>query len=215
PTTAQAVVQAGSSPVHVGTLSGGELYTSISSALEKLCPPVTQTTTSTLCTTTGVAIKGIPYIEMDSLATDGELVVKVDASSYNVTSLRDAMIHSAALTAQKASLGKNCYTKRYTTEALKRDITSSRFWPRHWLLEGRDHPYPVKEDITLCNSVSFAAVQYYDQFWRLAPQPGPTDFIYAHWEFHVGPGGMFACDFLGDLADALAAIEPEFAVGEV
>ncbi len=41
PQQAKATVQAGSSPVRVGTLTGIALYTSISSALESICPSVT------------------------------------------------------------------------------------------------------------------------------------------------------------------------------
>ena len=66
-----------------------------------------------------------------------------------------------------------------------------------------------------CNSVSFAAINYYSEFWRVAPGPGSTNYIFANWEFGVGPGGQFLCDFLQDLADDLVAIAPEFAIGDV
>lgn len=155
PTQAIAQVQAGSSPVHVGTLTGSALYTSISSALETLCPPVTQTTTSTTCAETGQVISGISYVLENELATDGELTVRAEASSYNETSLRDAMIHSAALTAQQASTAaSNCYNQSYSAEDYKRDVFPSRF-----NLLGRDHPYSEQKEIGFCNSVSFAAVQ--------------------------------------------------------
>ena len=65
-----------------------------------------------------------------------------------------------------------------------------------------------------CNSVSFAAVNYYDPWWRDAPKPGPNDYIYPEFSFQVGPGGTFLCDFLADLVEALAIVEPEFAVEE-
>jgi hypothetical protein len=159
-----ASVTAGSSPVHVGTLTGTALYTSISSALDVLCPPVTQTTSSTVCATTGVVIGNIPYVENNSLLTDGELTVKVEASSYNVTSLRDAMINSAALTAQKASIStSSCYNKSYNVESFKRrqSFPLLSFGPRASLSE-RDHPHPDPvEEMQFCNSVSFAAINYY------------------------------------------------------
>lgn len=82
PTGAEITFQAGSSPVHVGTLTGTALYTSVSSALEKLCPPVSQTKNPTACETGSVVVHDIEYISDDSLDTDGELVVKVAASSY-------------------------------------------------------------------------------------------------------------------------------------
>lgn len=55
----------------------------------------------------------------------------------------------------------------------------------------------------------------YNQYWRLAPEPGPTNYIYANWEFTVGPDGPFSCEFLGDLIEELSAITPEFAVEDV
>lgn len=69
-------------------------------------------------------------------------------------------------------------------------------------------------ETTLCNMAELALVNYYSQFWRSAPEPGATDFIEAQYTFH-STSGAFDCEFLGVLADALAVIEPEFAVGEV
>ncbi len=63
--------------------------------------------------------------------------------------------------------------------------------------------------------ISLTALYSYNEYWRLAPEPGPTNYIYANWQFTIGPGGEFACEFLGDLADALVAVAPEFAVEDV
>lgn len=103
-----ATVQVGSSPVHVGTLTGTALYTSISSALNKLCPSVTQTSRFTKCSTDSIPIKDIDYINGETLA-QGELIVRVEASQYNATYLPEAMINSAALTANTSATGNNCY----------------------------------------------------------------------------------------------------------
>ncbi|KAI9850866.1 MAG: hypothetical protein M1838_004935 [Thelocarpon superellum] len=209
PMSAAVTVQAGSAPVHVGTLTGSALYTSISSALEHLCPSVTQTTSMTACETGSVTIGDIDFSD-DGTLGQGELVVVVDSSAYNVSSLRDAMIHAAALTAQNSAVGNNCYEMEYTVEELRKrgaDNTTS--------LEVRDHPHPVEEKMTVCNVAQFAGVQYFNPYWRLAPQPGASDFIDASWSFQVGPGGDFLCDFLADLTDALLVIEPEFAVEDV
>ncbi|EXJ53791.1 uncharacterized protein A1O5_13040 [Cladophialophora psammophila CBS 110553] len=97
PISAEVTVQAGSSPVHVGTLTGTALYTSVSSALEKLCPLVTQTKSPTVCETGSVTVPNIEYVSDDSLDRNGELVIKVAAGSYNSTALRDAMISSLQL----------------------------------------------------------------------------------------------------------------------
>lgn len=223
--TAAAMVQAGSSGVHVGTLTGTALYTSISSALERICPPVTQTSSATSCETDSVIIDGIDYVEAESLSR-GELVVQVKSSSYNVTSLRDAMIKSAALTAQNSAGGKNCHSVKYELIGLRKRwweptiIASTRRWlsmdaPGNRHLEGRDHIHPIMQTATHCNAVGFAGVQYFSPFWRDAAEPGSTDYIDAEWNFQVGPGGDFVCDIIQDLLDGLALIAPEFAVEDV
>lgn len=219
---AQATVQAGSSPVHVGTLTSTELYTSVSSALESLCPSVSQTESMTSCSTDSVIIKDIPFVESGVLDKGGELVIKVESSSYNVTSLRDAMIKTAALTAQKSSEHpKNCYTATYEAPIKKRSLGS--FSPnldtaRHWLgLEARDGVGVMNgfESNTWCNIASFAGVQYYDPYWREAPNPGSSDYIDASWDFNTGPDGAFSCAFIQDLIEALGVIQPEFGVEAV
>ena len=109
PHTAAATVEVGTSPVHMGTLTGSALYTSVSSALESLCPPVTGTTAQSCVETDHVAIRGIVYLSEDELQYDGEFIVKVASSSYNYTSFRDAMVESAATTAQYSNPGNNYY----------------------------------------------------------------------------------------------------------
>ena len=209
--TGAVTVQAGSSPVHVGTLTSTELYTSVSNALETLCPPATQTTSMTACSTDSVTVKGINYVDDLFISTDGELVISVKSSQYNLTSLRDAMIKSAAMTAQNAATGNNCYNKTYDVESLKaRDGLSSLWSPR--LFARSDHPYAQEVKSTFCNTVGFAGVNYYDPYWRVQASPGATDWIDARWSFHVGPGGDFACELLQDFVDAFAIVEPEFAV---
>lgn len=47
-------------------------------------------------------IGGIDYVDACYLSTGGEFVVKVKSSAYNVASLRDAMINSAAITATQS-----------------------------------------------------------------------------------------------------------------
>lgn len=214
PQAAAASVEAGSSPVHVGTLTGTALYTSISSALEKLCPPVTQTTSVTKCSETDtVSIGNIPFVE-DEFLNYGELDVTVKSSQYNETSLRDAMIKSAALTAQQSATGKNCYNANYKIVERKKRSYLDWFKESTGLKAVRDNHHPVPAEISVCNVGDFAGVQYFSQFWRTAPQPGATDYLDANWAFK-STDGDFWCEFLADLMDELVVIEPEFAVGEV
>lgn len=212
PQAAAATVQAGTSPVHVGTLTGSALYTSVSSALESLCPPVTGTTVQSCVETDQVTIRGIDYVEEDQLQRDGEFIVKVASSSYNYTSLRDAMIESAATTAQYSAAGNNCYNMSYVQyEGKKRDLESD--FPLVERVGGGDDP--IKLDMYVCNAGAFAGVQYFDPYWRAQPTPGATDYLNAEFSFQVGPGGQFMCDFIEVLTDALALVQPEFVVEDV
>lgn len=217
---AVATVTVGSAPVHVGTLTGTALYTSVSKALESLCPPVTQTTTSTQCLETGEAsIGGVSYVGSDEMLGSGSLVIKVPESGYNVTSMRDAMIASIALSMQASASGKNCFNVTYMVEQLKRrdgvlgyvDDVRNLFG----LMEERDHPHPTKESKGMCNGAYFHTANYYNLFWRTAPQPGPTDFINALFTFEASNSEDFLCEFMDMLVDGLTLLAPEFAVGDV
>ncbi|KAK8124191.1 hypothetical protein PG999_004109 [Apiospora kogelbergensis] len=213
--TGAVTLEAGSSSVHVGTVTGTALYTGVSSALEKICPTPTKGG-FTACKTDSAAIGKVPYVEGGFLATDGEIVVSVESSKYNDTKIRGALIKTAAAAAQKAAAGKNCYEARYDVEELKRRRgwwDPSRLVAR--LLGGRDHPHPEQEKATWCNSVGFAGPHYYNPWWKLQSQPGATDYMDVHFEFHKGGGGDFDCEFLQGLVDAFAFVAPEFAVGDV
>ncbi|KIW91231.1 uncharacterized protein Z519_08127 [Cladophialophora bantiana CBS 173.52] len=166
PTSAEVTVQAGSSLVHIGTLTGTALYTSISSALEK---------------------NSVQYVSAGSLDSNGELVIKVAASSYNSTTLRDAMIKSAALTAQKGSEQQSsCSNQTYTT-LVKRDVPppSRIYGKRSSLFAGyaRGRPEPVEQKGVFCNTAAFAGVGYFSAEWRKAQNPGAEAYIDATWEF--------------------------------
>ncbi|KIW89865.1 uncharacterized protein Z519_09294 [Cladophialophora bantiana CBS 173.52] len=219
PTSAQVTVQAGSSAVHVGTLTGTALYTSVSSALESLCPTVTQTQSFTVCETGSITIPNIEYVSADSLDTGGELVIKVASSSYNSTTLRNAMIKSAALTAQTGSeKPSSCSNQTYVTFVKRdkfNDLPLSRLFGGGKTLHVRDHPEPVTEHTLLCHTASFAGVGYFSPQWRQAKLPGAEAYIDATWEFQAAGGGDFFCDFIEDLEVGLAVIAPEFAFEDV
>jgi hypothetical protein len=227
PQIAVATVTVGSAPVHVGTLTGVALYTAVSNALESLCPPVTQTTTSTQCSETGQAeIGGVPYVDPGESLDSGSLIVKVPTSGYNLTSLRDAMIASIALSIQTSATGKNCFNVTYEVEELKRRDgllgwvdealrTSRRLLGFRDHLAPRDRPYLSTEHMTMCNGAYFHTTNYYDPFWRTAPQPGPTDFINALFTFEASNNDQFLCEFIDMLVDGLTVLAPEFAVEDV
>lgn len=182
-----ASVQVGKQRRNVGTLTGTALYTSISSALDKICPTATGNWVS--CSTGTVPIKKIDYVSDDYLK-QGELVVSVQSSSYNTTKLRDAMIKSAALTAQSSANGTNCYDAVHEVCG--------------------DRPPCAPETIKLCNAAGFAGVQYYD-----GQKTGAAMWLDALWEFEVDSGGAFICEVFLEALDALLiTVAPEFAVGD-
>ncbi|KAI4253230.1 MAG: hypothetical protein LQ352_003809 [Teloschistes flavicans] len=215
PQLPSAYVQAGSSPVHVGTLTSTALSSSISSALESLCPSVTQTTEMTRCSEEAIKIPKIPYKNPgDGLLDHGELEIRVQASQYNATSLRNAMIRSAAMTAMTSATGKNCYTEHYNVEGpVKRHPIP--LLPRWLNLDPRDHVSQTQESMDMCRAVSFAGVQYLPQYWRESPDPqNTTMYIDAAWEFQTPKDSTIGCDFIAELIDALAVLAPEFTLAD-
>lgn len=227
PQVAAASVTVGSKPVHVGTLTGTDLYTSVSDALVSLCPTPSQTSSATQCDETGsVSIGGIEYVDQDSLQT-GSLVVQIPTSGYNDSTILMAMINSIAMSIQNSATstsGNNCFTVHYEIEELKRrglgfwDLYSSamnRLGLRDGDLNSRDHPIPMRQHKTMCNAAWFHTAEYYNPFWRTARDPGPTDYINAEVSFHASNNDDFLCSFLDALVDGLALVAPEFIVADV
>lgn len=140
------------------------------------------------CSTDTVAIKKIHYVQEDSLM-QSELVISVQSSSYNNTKLGDAMIKSAALTAQSSANGSNCHT-------VVHEVCG-------------DRPPCSPEKMESCNAAGFAGVQYYD-----GQQVGAAMWLDALWEFDVNSDGTFACErFLEVLHALLITVAPEFGRG--
>ncbi|KAF4633340.1 hypothetical protein G7Y89_g4780 [Cudoniella acicularis] len=213
--TSAVTVFAGTSPVLVGTLTGSALYTSVSKALETLCPTVSQTMYMTNYSTDTVTIGNIDFIDSsDELDSGGELQITVESSEYNVTSTRDAIIQSVALTVQNAATGSNRYSVGYNVEeAKKRDVGFFSWFSG--LLDERDRPYMARANTTFCQTVGFASVGYYGPYWPIYDMKLPTNYIYPYLSFLVGPGGDFLCELLNEIVDAFAVVEPEFAIGDI
>jgi hypothetical protein len=213
--TGAVTVQAGSSSVHVGTVTGSALYTGVSKALESLCPSVTQTTSMTGCETGTAKISNVPYVNAGFLSK-GTIDIKVGASQYNHTSLRDAMIRSAALAAMHAASGKNCYKVDYETESLKKRDNEFCFagWLPSVFKRGDRMPPEKHDDVTFCNTLGFSGVNYYNPWWRENPA-GASDYLDVEYSFDSNGGGAFACEMLEAMVDAFAVVMPEFAVGDI
>lgn len=99
--------------VNVGTLTGAALYTSVSNALETLCPtPSNNAYTS--CNNNSISIPDVVYwsgndAEGGDDTSNGDLQVTVPLSSYNSSDLRSAMIQSVALATNTSAQGSSCY----------------------------------------------------------------------------------------------------------
>ncbi|KAK4690262.1 hypothetical protein P7C71_g6485, partial [Lecanoromycetidae sp. Uapishka_2] len=207
PQTPSATMQIGSSPVPVGTLTSDALVSSIASAISVLCPPQQ----SGCDQETKVPIKGIVYVEEQSLSDDGELLVQIDSAAFqqsgNDNTIRSALFGMAAHSFAAAASGSNCANATYTVEELRRrdpdDDGNSTLVPR-------DHPYPAEEQILLCNAGHFASPQYYAQDWREQETPGPQDYVSVEINFKTGPGGALVCDFIKAFEEFVeAAFTPE------
>lgn len=191
------------------------LSTSISKALASLCPTVTQTsltgtqTASMLhCDSDTVTIPKIAYREENGALSQGDLEVSVQSSQYNDTSIRKAMIDSAALTAMQSAMGSNCYSQQFDIIGKRSYIPSII---RRWFAE-----QPTTHQMTMCMVTSFASVEYLPEYWRQAQDPR-DEFMWltATWDFKVTPSAQFDCQFIAALSDALVLVAPEFAPGEI
>ncbi|KAI4181927.1 MAG: hypothetical protein LQ346_006676 [Caloplaca aetnensis] len=216
PALGAATVEAGSSAINVGTLTSDALYTSVSQAIQSLCPPATKAGEFAHCATEAASIKGITYVADDQLLDDGELVVQVKSSQYNLTSLRDALIKSAAMTAKFSTSDKNSYVAKYSV------LEQRRWWhgptnlaKRTLGLSVRDHPHSEQEQTTLYRAVDFAGAHYYSPFINVGNIDKGTDYIDVDFSFKAGKGADLICDFLTALIDGLAIVAPEFTVGDI
>ena len=208
PETPSATIQIGSSPVPVGTLTSTELVSSISSAISALCPLA-----STGCDQeTKIAIQGIVYVEEEYKYDDGVLQVQIDSAAFKQAGdsiVRSAFFGMAAQSFAAAAAGSNCANASYTVEDLRKrrdDHAVGNNDTSSAALEPRDRPYPVQEEIVLCNAGHFASPQYYAQDWREAENPGPQDYISVEINFQTGPGGDLICDFIKEFSELVEVV---------
>ncbi|KAL9094048.1 MAG: hypothetical protein Q9165_003718 [Trypethelium subeluteriae] len=181
-------VEVGQRSQNVGTLTGEPLYSSVSSALEKICPTPSNNAYAN-CSADLVSVGDILYGDGKGSQGQGELDISVTSSYYSSTQLRDAMIQAAALTANTSATGKNCRTIQ-------------------WAVTEEHETY--HNTFTLCNSAGSADVQYFS-----GQAPGITDHLNALWEFKAWSGGEFECEEVVDqITEAVAFLAPEFVVGD-
>jgi hypothetical protein len=173
------------------------LYTSVSSALETLCPAVTNSGLES-CGTGTVAVPGIDFQEnTGGNFGEGELVISVLSSSYNSTAMRDSLIVTAAQVANTTSLnnGTNSNCQDYWQDQVVK-------------CENIHECDPGDNNVTktLCNAAPFAGAQFYDG-------SGKVFYLDALWEFqeYSGGPGMICEDYIDAVTEVVTFIAPEFA----
>ncbi len=200
-------IELGSSAVNVGTLTSDALFTSISSALTKLCP-----TSGPSCKEGTVEIDGIAYAEKSvgetELNEDGKLLVVVHSSLYQTQSVRDSLIKSSAASVRSSATGKNCADLDYTHYKNKRWWDPISTFAKRQIFGGDWRPQ--NEKINLCSGLEFTGAHYYAPNVNVENVGSATSYIDAEWTFKKGDkldlGRELICDFVTDLIDS-AAIE--------
>ena len=213
PATPTSRIQIGTSPVKVGTLTSSALYTSLSSAISKLCVPSTTAKpppSTTVCDEKAkVTIGSIDYIGEGVLHHDGELVVQIDAGSWNDSGLLENIIQSAAQSFMFSATDKNCKDEQYEL---------ALFGKRHWwkeplyhlpfgLAKRGDHPVPTEPmHGTFCAAGHFVSPQYYPSTWRQALSPSPQAYLSVEINFQTDENAKLICAFVEALTEAVQAI---------
>lgn len=67
----------------------------------------------------------------------------------------------------------------------------------------------------MCNAAYFHTMNYYDPYWCMAQQAGPSDFINTLVIFEASKSDDFLCEFMDMLVEGLTLLAPEFAVEDV
>jgi hypothetical protein len=159
-------VQVGQFGVNVGQLTSSALWSSVSSALDSVCPtPVSGTTQ---CSGTSGQIQDVGFVNMAMPGlSKGELVVSVDSSQYDSPGMRNDMITLAANTAMAGATGTtNCVNQMMASQGYR----ASR-------------PVPV----LLCNAPSFAGVQFYNG------SEGSSGWMDVRFQFESASGDAWSC----------------------
>ena len=202
-------VTMGQNQVLVGTLTSDALYTSLSNALETLCPSPVSGSTVTVPSGTAT-IKGITWVESQatSPASNGELLVSIDSGVYSDAKLRTAMIQAAAKGFVASANGTNCFNTSWSI-------------PEY-------HEVNERGTLLTCNAAKFAGVHYVclvihfnlaitiTNFLQYGSVPfgqsagTNTQWIEPHIDFGVEQGSFDCQAIVGDLEWILNILAPEF-----
>ena len=213
-------VDLGSSAINIGTLTADELYTSVSSALDHICP-----TNKPSCKGGDdgkVEIKDIAYVDKDIsqenfLYKDGKITVQVHRSKYSADT-RGALLRNSAMSIRDSATGKNCFDADYTRYKAKREIDTASIGDRdnnngddgaNSTLSKRQYTFgngdwePTNEKINICSGVEFLQPKYYAPDINVDNADSATDELDIEFSFQKGENSQAARDLLCDFVTAV------------
>lgn len=211
-------VDLGSSAVNVGSLTAAALYTSISSAINRLCPP-----TGPSCATSTIDIGGIDYVEKgleeSDFYNDGTLHVVVLSSEYTTQIVRDSLIQASAAAANYSATGSMCqqvkgmeYSKRKRSSASDSDFIKRQY---DFGNGGTDGWHPQEETFTLCSSLSFTGAEYTAPDENIQTIGSSQSHIFTQMTFTASKKAEYEedliCDFISEAIDDLGIEVPVLA----
>lgn len=202
-----ATMEIGSSQVNVGTsLTGEALMSTISSALESLCPPPTSGSYVS-CATDTVVLGPAEWLKEDDELEGGDLVLQVLDAQYNDTNFRDLLINMIARGANASASGANCQLFHWVDHSPAGGDECGE------ACRNGDGTVDAGTD-TWCNMAHFFDTQV------LGPVLGDVGeqidmYLSAVFDFELGSLGDFSCDgILGTVNEAITplftALFPEF-----
>ena len=164
-------------------------------------------------------IGGVAYVEAGGgdtqLYTNGQLIVSVESSVYSDQMTRDALIASAAASANGSATGSNCAKVPYTDYArIKRSLPDP---PSPFNVHKRQYSFgsdwtPTEQSVEFCAAVQFTGVHW------IPPPPADGSHIDARWRFQEPKQSDISqdllCDFVTGLIDS-ASIELPIVGSEV
>lgn len=158
-------MELGQSKVNVGSsMTGEQLYTSISNAIVAQCPTPTSSGAWTSCQTGTIKVGPATYLE-DKAPKEGDLTVQITDAQYNSSDYLDLFINMIARSANASATGDNCALLDWVTEShpdiSKRSVKFNGNGKR-----GDPPPdeitYTNKGASTFCNMNGFLDTQFYD-----------------------------------------------------
>ena len=189
--------------VNVGSLTADALYTSVSNALESICPTPTGNEV-TSCDNKTFTIQDVDYwngsggeSDTEGPLSKGELEISAPISKYNSSQLRSALINTTAMTINSSATGPACYQEQTVCSPTRfNDCVSGT-------------------NFTFCNAPELLEVNFWDAKYETTEDPTMFQLI-TQLKFAQPSGGDFDCDALRNgISLALEILAPEFTILDI